>query len=124
MTQDEGEFMLGLWADGAVSDDAVVSWAVGVIGEWDSAAPVPLWLVDLSVYGPRVAGKREGALPVGMLAFEVLFAWHVVRLDLGAGEEVERFVRWVSGAAMGEDVDVEAVSHPAFDAVLVIGFQR
>jgi hypothetical protein len=95
--------MLDAYDDQLASPDEVRASAEPELAVAPDGERVPAWLLDLLRDGPEDFSdashswrKRAG--------FKVRFALHATRVNLLDRASVERFARWLAGAAMGEDL--------------------
>lgn len=108
MLIDRANLMLNAWDDQLASADEVRAWAEAELAAAPDAASVPAWLLDLLRDGPD--RFSDGSHSWRKRAdFRVRFALHATRVDLGDRAAVERFGRWLAGAAMGEDLEAPEV---------------
>lgn len=105
---DRANLMLDAYDDQFASADEVRVWAESELAVAPGGASVPAWLLDLLRDGPEHFSdashswrKRAG--------FKVRFALHATRVNLVDRASVERFARWLAGAAMGEDLGAPEV---------------
>lgn len=109
--EEHAKWLLCAWRDHLVSESQVVPWADRTIEEFPPASDLPMWLIDLSMDGPArcMARPADEFLDVARPDFSDRFALHGVMVDLADESSVIRFARWVSRAAMGEDLDFQEV---------------
>jgi hypothetical protein len=103
---DDARLLLAAWRERLVSDAEVIAWADRML-ERVPVSDLPSWLLDLSVEGPARCMSRAASefLEVSNLSFCDSFMIRARRLDLDAADELDDFVKWTSGACMGEDLE-------------------
>lgn len=102
--------LIDAWREGLASSEAIVEWADRQI----AATPtddLPEWLLDLSMYGPDKCMRRpfQDFIEIPTLSFERAFAIRARLLNVEDDAQIDQFVRWVSRACMGHDLDARAV---------------
>jgi hypothetical protein len=98
------------WRVGLTSSEAVVEWADHQIAA-TLPEDLPEWLLDLSMYGPDKCMRRPSRdfIEVPTWSFERALAIRARLLNVEDDAQIEQFVRWVSRACMGHDLDARAV---------------
>jgi hypothetical protein len=125
------ESVLALWREEMMTDSEVIAWADRrITRDMHPSA----YLFELSLLGPSVCSKKPShEFPAARtLTFKERFALRGARLDLGSDEEVVRFIDWVSGECMGQDLNQPEVlfgyrveeMHVAGDVDPVIAYVR
>ena len=97
--------LLDAWRHGLVADEDVVTWADARIAA-SAIELIPEWLLDLSMHGPENCMRRpcHEFVHVPASPFGRAFAVRARIVELHDDRQVFAFVRWVSGACMGEDL--------------------
>lgn len=112
MQSDRAQTLLAAWQAGLVSSADIVAWADAAILKARSSSDLPVWLLDLSQYGPEKCFMRpeKELLPRRFLGFAEVFACRVARLDIADDQAVRDFVRWIASASLGKDLEKPEVA--------------
>jgi hypothetical protein len=111
MLIDDARAMLAAWREGLATDAQVAAWASEAL-DATAVADLPAWLLDLCMYGVVACMNRPSTefFEVPDLNFSDSLTIRARRLDLSATDELDEFVRWVSQACIGEDLNAPEVS--------------
>lgn len=100
--------VLGLFAEGLMSNDDVVLWADNKIKE-ESDPDECLFELSLNGVG-RDTRLRECSFPKSReFTFLEIFSLRVVAFDFNLENEPEDFVSWIVDASLGKDVSIPEV---------------
>jgi hypothetical protein len=104
------ENMLGLWASGLLSSQALVDWAGVAVARVDECQQE---LFDLVTYGPELCLKRaqyDFAPRPAPMSYLQQFCVRAVETELDLTVSALAFANWASRYCMGEELSEPAVS--------------
>ena len=108
MLTDRANIVLDAWSSRLASEEDVRAWADKELMAFADPGDIPTWLLDLVTYGPQHV-TDQGLSWRSVPTSRANFAFHALRVDLSDRSHVERFARWLAGAAMGEDLALPEV---------------